>query len=105
MENHAHHTMQLLDCTSPIEPLPFSVSDLGEDEISDTQSFDEDDMYGLDSEDDTVATLLDSEDDIGSPIPEPERDLQTLGDVILALLESADDVQTSIIGIVCHQMS
>jgi len=95
MDHHADHPKQSSDRNSPIEPLHLifdGLSDPEEDDIFDVWSFDEDDMYGSDNGDDIIVM-----------IPEPDDDLETPSDdVIWALLESVDELQTSLVGMVCH---
>jgi hypothetical protein len=67
-------------------------SDTEEDTISDVHSFDEDDMYGSDNGDDIIVICPDSEDDVQA----------ALDNYIVTVLESANDIQSSLIGIVRH---
>jgi hypothetical protein len=104
MESDAHLAKQFWEQRSPSNPLPLNrlplildgISDPEEDAISDTQSFNEDDMYyseGSDDEENATDSIPESVDDSRAPSD----------DAVLAHLESVDDVQVSLIGKVGHQ--
>ena len=92
MDHCVNHPRQYSDRNVSPEDMVFAgLSDPEEDDISDVQSFDEDDMW------------TDDGDCIIDHIPESDNDSETPSDdIMLTLLESVDDVRASLVGIVCH---